>query len=571
MARKFVVGIDLLQNELINARVVNLGTAPSTPVEGQIYFNNTAGNKILYFYNGTEWIPASGSLEVIQDAINTTFVAGTGLDKTYDDNAGTFTLDIDSTVTTLTGSQTLTNKTLTSPVLGGTTTTASGNLVVKPATSILEVQGDGASVVGQIQLNCHVNSHGQKIASQPHSQNATNTLKLPGGTTIGNADATLVSDTGTQTLTNKTLTSPTISNPVITGVIGSAGLVFEGATADDHETTLAITEPTTDRSITFPDNSGTVILSTNTVNSLTAPSAAFSMNSNKITNLATPTDASDAVTKAYVDATATGLDVKASVRVSTTANVNLTNASEIANGRTIDGITLVTGDRVLVKHQTTASENGIYIANDAVAPTRATDANSDAEVTAGLFAFVEQGTLYGNTGWVLTSDNPITLGTTSLLFSQFSGVGTFTAGAGITLSGTEFSVDVTPTSGNASLTNTGGAVEVKVKTADGLEVTADGLGINNGTGLVFDAGAITLDTASGYGVRKKAFSIGDGTAVTYAVTHNLATKDVTVHVYRVASPFDQIESDVEHTDTNNITIGFAAAPSANQYRVVIVG
>jgi hypothetical protein len=111
---------------------------------------------------------------------------------------------------TLAGTQTLTNKTLTSPVLSGITTTVAGNAVIKPATNILEVQGDAVSVVGQIQLNCHVNSHGQKIASQPHAQAATNTLTLPGGTTIGNSDAVLVSDIGTQTLTNKTLTDPAI-------------------------------------------------------------------------------------------------------------------------------------------------------------------------------------------------------------------------------------------------------------------------------------------------------------------------------------------------------------------------
>ena len=86
-------------------------------------------------------------------------------------------------------------------------------MVVKPATNILEVQGDNSSVVGQIQLNCHVNSHGQIIASQPHAQSATNTLTLPGGSTIGNANATLVSDTGTQTLTNKTLTNSILIAP----------------------------------------------------------------------------------------------------------------------------------------------------------------------------------------------------------------------------------------------------------------------------------------------------------------------------------------------------------------------
>ena len=111
--------------------------------------------------------------------------------------------DATDTLVARTTTDTLTNKTLTSPVLGGTTISASGNIVVKPATNILEIQGDG-STVGQIQLNCPVNTHGQKIASQPHSESATNKLTLPGGTTIGNADAVLVSDTGIQTLSNKT-------------------------------------------------------------------------------------------------------------------------------------------------------------------------------------------------------------------------------------------------------------------------------------------------------------------------------------------------------------------------------
>ena len=114
------------------------------------------------------------------------------------------TLPTTGTLATLDGTETFSNKTLTASVLGGITTSASGNIVVKPFTNILEIQGDGTSVVGQIQLNCHVNSHGQKIASQPHSEAATNKLTLPGGTTIGNADAVLVSDTSIQTLSNKT-------------------------------------------------------------------------------------------------------------------------------------------------------------------------------------------------------------------------------------------------------------------------------------------------------------------------------------------------------------------------------
>lgn len=149
---------------------------------------------------------------------------------------------------TLTGTQTLTNKTLTSPVLGGTTTTASGNLVVQPASYVLEVQG-GGSTDGAIQLNCYVNSHGQKIKSQPHSASATNTLLLPGGNTIGNGNSVLVSEIGTQTLTNKTLTSPILISPeerlsvsatTSTGTINfdlaTAGTLFHTANAAANHT-----------------------------------------------------------------------------------------------------------------------------------------------------------------------------------------------------------------------------------------------------------------------------------------------------------------------------------------------
>ena len=123
---------------------------------------------------------------------------------------------------------TLTNKTLTSPVLGGTTTTASGNLVVDPATQIVEVRGDANGVEGQIQLNCHQNTHGQKITAADHSVNATNTLTLPGGSTIGNADATLVSDTGTQTISGKTLTAPKFADGgFIADANGAEQVIFQ--------------------------------------------------------------------------------------------------------------------------------------------------------------------------------------------------------------------------------------------------------------------------------------------------------------------------------------------------------
>lgn len=197
------------------------------------------------------------------------------------------------------------------------------------------------------------------------------------------------------------------------------------------------------------------------------------------------TNATDAATKAYVDGVASGLDVKASVRVATTANLDLSTALE--NGDTVDGVTLATGDRVLVKNQSTGSQNGIYVVQASGAAVRATDADSSAEVTPGLFAFVEEGTTNGNTGWVLTTDAPITLGTTALVFTQFSGAATVTGGAGLTLTGTDLSVNVDDSTieiasdtlrvkdnGITSAKMAAGSVELGTDTVSGTLAVANG-------------------------------------------------------------------------------------------------
>lgn len=163
------------------------------------------------------------------------------------------------------------------------------------------------------------------------------------------------------------------------------------------------------------------------------PTANVSLNSNKITNLADPTSAQDAATKAYVDAARSGLDVKDSVRVATTANITLSAT------QTIDGVAVVANDRVLVKNQTTASQNGIYVVA-AGAWTRATDADTSLEFNSGAFTFVEEGTVAANRGYVLTTANPITLGSTSLTFTQFSGAGAIAAGNALSYSGITLNV-----------------------------------------------------------------------------------------------------------------------------------
>lgn len=220
--------------------------------------------------------------------------------------------------------------------------------------------------------------------------------------------------------------------------------------------------------------------------SFAAPTASLTMNSQKITNLAAPTDANDAARKADVDAARSGLDVKDSVRAATTANITLSGE------QTIDGVAVVAGNRVLVKNQSTASENGIYVAA-AGAWARATDFDSDAEVTPGAFTFVEEGTTNGDAGFVLTTNAPITVGSTSLTFAQFSGAGQVTAGTGLTKDGSTINavgtadriavsadaIDIsTAYAGQTSIT-TLGTVTTGVWSATQIGVTKGGTGLTS--------------------------------------------------------------------------------------------
>jgi hypothetical protein len=216
-----------------------------------------------------------------------------------------------------------------------------------------------------------------------------------------------------------------------------------------------------------------------------------------------PTLPAHLATKNYVDSIAVGLDVKASVRVATTANIALTGT------QTIDGIAVIAGDRVLVKNQTTATQNGIYIVA-AGAWARSSDADNSitGEVTAGLHTFVEQGTINATSGWVLATANPIVLGTTSLAFAQFSGSGTYSAGNGLTLTGSQFNVisangGISSTAGQIALTLADSTLSVGSTGLKLAALTSGNILVGNGTNVatgvalsgdatITNAGALTI-------------------------------------------------------------------------------
>ena len=269
--------------------------------------------------------------------------------------------------------------------------------------------------------------------------------------------------------------------------------------------------------------------------------SAINMGGQKITNLGTPTVSTDASTKAYVDSVANGLDVKNSVRVATTTNGTLSSA--FANGQTIDGVTLSTGDRILLKNQTTGSENGIYTVNSSGAPTRAEDFDTDTEVTAGAFTFIEEGTINGNNGFVVISDDPVTVGTTSITFQQFSGAGQILEGNGLQKDGNTLSVKLDGTSISASSSG--------IKLSDTLsnKITTNETNISNlqteldatqtGAGLGSD-GSYTANNSSNY--------------ITGATTLQGADNLLDTQVKSVVDLIDTIESSVGLSTTGTYSV-----------------
>ena len=274
---------------------------------------------------------------------------------------------------------------------------------------------------------------GAGITSTVSNDQVSFAVNVDDSTVEISSDALRVKDSGIATakIANSAVTNAKLANSSVT--VGTTAISLgSSATTISGVAQLNVDNLRLDgNTISSTNSNGNIVLDPNGTGIISASSA-------RITSVAEPVNSSDAATKSYVDAVKQALDIKESVRVATTANITI--ATDLNVGDTIDGVTLADGDRVLVKNQTTGSQNGIYVAG--ASPARAADANSNADVTSGLFVFVEEGTANGDNGYVLTTNDDITLDSTALTFTQFSGAGAVEAGNGLSRSGTTLSVNV---------------------------------------------------------------------------------------------------------------------------------
>ena len=477
MAKKFLVPIDiesyidLNKNELRNAVVQNLSTAPSAPSDGQVYYD-TDDDK-LYLRANSAWEIVNrftaadetklDAIESAADVTDATNVNAAGAVMETDFDATTFLYATsDNTPQPKTPAQVLT-------ILGIETSATADQTASEILTLLLTVDGSGSSLDAD-KLDAQEGSH--YLARANHT---------------GTQAASTVSDFDTQVQTSR-------------------------------------------------------------LDQMAAPTGSVSANSQRIVSVGSPSADTDAATKAYVDATKQGLNVKDPVRVASTANVAVADGLE--NGDTVDGVTIATGDRVLLKDQSTATENGIYVAVASGAASRAADMDASSEAIGGAFVWVNEGTVGADTQWVITTNDPITLGSTSITWTQFSGSAQVTAGDGLNKSGGELSVDL--------ITNSGLAVD-----SSGLSIASSVAG----DGLTLTSGVLSADFK-----KVSATLTGDGSAAAFTVTHSLSSRDVQVTVYASASPYAEVEVDIEHTTTSAVTVTFATAPAnGTDYRAVVVG
>jgi hypothetical protein len=595
MAKQFLTGLDLNKNELLNARIQNLSSAPSSPVAGQIYYNTT--DQTLRYYDGTgsAWVSlaiggsVSEAITAAIDALDTDDIEEGSNNLYYTDarvdtyvSGSMSTDDLSEGATNLYFTDERAQDAIGTAITGGT------------QTNIAVTYDDANGVYNFVAENGVADSDTDDL-----SEGATNLYYTDARArgAVSSGDDYIAYNSGTGVFTLDTANAATVA--YVDQEVSDVNNTINGLSTND------ITE-------------GSNLYYTDARARLAVASGDDTLSYNSSTGVFTANTSTLAL-KSYVDsqvqASAQGLDVKQSVRAATTANITLSGT------QTIDGVSLVAGDRVLVKNQTTGSENGLYVVVDGGSWTRTTDADSDSEVTAGLFTFVTEGTSYADTGWVISTNDDITVGTTAITFTQFSGAGVISAGDGLVQNGTVFdivgtsdritvnsdSIDIAATYVGQSTITTVGTITTGTWNGTTIDVSYGGTGVTslasgeyvlgNGTGglttsatipvadlsgtLAVNQGGTGATTAAGarsnlgattkYAASNAELTPSSG-SVTWTVSHNLNTADTVVSVRELAGD-SVVEVDVTHTDANTITLAWnsAATVAANSYRVVVIG
>lgn len=426
MARKFLVSVDLNKNELLNARIQNLGSAPSSPVSGQIYFDTN--DNVLYFYNGTSWVPASGATDVIQDVIGSSVIGGTGLTATYDNVSGETTISLDDTSVT-------------------------------------------------------TGSYGSSTEIPTFTVDAQGRLTAAGSTTIS-TDLGVVADSGSDTIS---LLSETLT------ISGGEGI---------------------DTSV----SAGTFIISGEDASETNKGIASFDSTDFSVTN----------------------------GHVSLAKDPVVTLSGDVAGSATMTNL----GDVTIT---TTVQPNSVALGTDTTGNYIATISGTANEIT-------------------VTGSGSESAAVTIGLPDDVTVAGNLTVNGNLDVAGSINSVNTTEVN----------IVDNKVvlnSNVTGSPSASAGIKVERGTSAdaeilwneTADQWTLTNDGTNYHEITRKYKTTLSTSATSYTVTHNLGTQDVVVQIYEVASPYQQVFTDVEHTSANVVTIKFASAPTAGEYRVVVIG
>ena len=499
-----------------DASFVNAAASGTLDVTGDASFVNAAASGTLAV---TGAATMASTLDVTGDASFVNAAASGTLDVTGD---ASFVNAAASGTLAVTGAATMASTlgvtgvaTMSSVVQS--TSSSSGALIVSGGVGIAKdvYAGGSIDVATDVDIGGALDVVGTSTLGDA---SVSGTLGVTGDASFVNAAAS-----GTLAVTGAATMASTL------GVTGDASFVnaaASGTLAVTGAATMASTLGVTgDASFVNAAASGTLAVTGASTLAGVSMSGTLNMNNNSIENVAVPSQAHHAATKAYVDAVSAGLHWKETCSVATTTNLSI--ATDLEAGDSIDGVVLTAGMRVLVKDQTTASENGIYVASASGAASRAVDFTTSDDV-AGFAVFVEQGTSSADQAYVVTNNTgSATPGTSALVFSQFTGTGQITAGDGLDKNGNTLSV-------NSSVIRDTGAQSMAgvlsiTDATQSTSTTTGALVISGGVGVakdVFLGGALDIVGAS---------TMASSLAITGATTMSSASLSSTLAVAGVTS------------------------------------